>query len=125
MTLGQYLYLARTHDTDLFANRVRYSELDGRKRTMNKNQRIKLFAFDYVGLWLKIWMRISCLYHWRLNRFHLIYRYIEQSLAQNLEISNIFHVNHRLPAIIKALKLGEKLEDEKAVIYLSPDEVLS
>ena len=84
-----------------------------------------MYSFDYVGLFLKVFVNLSYVYHYRLNRFHLIYRYIEQSLDQNLEISNIFHLNHRMPSIIKALKLGEKPEDEKIVIYLSPDEVVS
>ena len=34
-------------------------------------------------------------------------------------------MNNRLPSIIKALKLGEKPEHEKTVIYLSPDEIVS
>jgi len=37
MALARYSFLARTRDRDLFDNRVRYSELDGRKRKPNNN----------------------------------------------------------------------------------------
>ena len=64
------------------------------------------------------------MYKYRLDRYRYIYKYIEQALDQNLEISNIFHLNHRLPEIIKKLKMGDNDHHCKAIIYLSPDEVI-
>jgi hypothetical protein len=83
-----------------------------------------MYTWDYFGLWLKVWTKMSYVYHYRLNRYQYIYRYIEQSLDQNLDIAQLFHLNRRLPDILKALHMGDEPQEVQTVIYLSPDEVL-
>ena len=74
------MFLARTRDTDMFDNRKRYSDYDGKKRPKNHNHRVKLLTWEYANLFSKIMCKFSCMYKYRLDRFQYIYKYIEQAV---------------------------------------------